>query len=101
VLLVAAAPIAAFVFNRRWPVAKTGMRALAVGLPQLAVAVILIRLDVWLEVRSGYLLAGSGEEAMSYGIGTVVAVVGGTILSLLVALAARHGARGRRRGERH
>lgn len=93
ILLLAAAPTVAALLNRRTPAATTALRALAVGAPQVPTAFGLVALDVWLEVRSGYLLAGSGEEAMAYGIGTLLGAVGGLVLALLVAVAAYLAAR--------
>jgi hypothetical protein len=93
VLLGAAAPTVAALVNRSAPAASSALRALAVGVPQVPTAMGLAALDVWLEVRSGYLLAGSGEEAMAYGIGTVVSAIGGLALMLLVAVAAYVAAR--------
>ena len=93
VLLLVAAPVVAGVLARRWrPVAGVA-QALLVGLPQLLAVLALVRLDVWLEVRSGYLLAGSGEEAMAYGIGTAVGAVAGAVLTVLVAAAVPLGVR--------
>jgi hypothetical protein len=77
VALLVAAPVTAYLINRRRAVATTVGRAALVGLPQLPLVVLLMVVDVWFDVRSGYLLAGSGEEAMSYGIGSVVASVFG------------------------
>ena len=93
VMLLAAAPSVAALVNRRTPAATTALRALVVGAPQLPTALGLVALDVWLEVRSGYLLAGSGEEAMAFGIGTILGAAGGLVLALLVAVAAHLGAR--------
>ena len=91
-LLLVTAPAIAWVLNSHDPRVAIGPRqVLLVGMPQLIVAVVMVRLDVWLEVRSGYLLAGSGEEAMAYGIGTVLGVIGGSVLAILVALSARVG----------
>ena len=75
--------------NRRRPFATDAPRALQSGLPQLPLAVGLVVLDVWLEVRTGYLLAGSGEEAMSYGIGGVLSAAVGLLVTMLVAVGAR------------
>lgn len=97
VALLVAAPVTAYLINRRRAVATTVGRAALVGLPQLPLVVLLMVVDVWFDVRSGYLLAGSGEEAMSYGIGSVVASVFGAILLVLVAVTARLGARRRPR----
>jgi hypothetical protein len=91
-LLVLAAPVTAALVNRWRPIATTGARAWLLGLPQLPLAVGLMRLDIWLDVRSGYLLAGSGEVEMALGWGTVMATVVGLLLTVLVAAAARFGA---------
>lgn len=90
--VLTAAPVVAHVVARRRPAVGAG-GALLVGLPQLPLVVALVMLDVSFDVRSGYLLAGSGEEAMSYGIGATVATVVGTVLAGLVALSSRWGAR--------
>lgn len=93
VVLAAAPATAAALANRRKPAATTIGRALAVGVPQWPLVVGLVLLDVWVDVRSGYLLAGSGEEAMSFGIGFVVAPVLGFMIAFIVTLAALVGAR--------
>jgi hypothetical protein len=72
-VLILAAPVTAALVNRRWPVATTTTRACLLGLPQLPLAIVLMRLDIWLDVRSGYLLAGSGEVEMALGWGTMMA----------------------------
>lgn len=90
--VLTAAPVVAHVVARRRPAVGAG-GALIVGLPQLPLVVALAMLDVWFDVRSGYLLAGSGEEAMSYGIGSTVATVVGSVLAGLVAVSSRWGAR--------
>lgn len=90
-VLALAAPLTAYAMNRRHPIGTDPARALGLAAPQLPLLVLLVSFDVWLDVRSGYLLAGSGEEAMSYGIGTTVAAVFGLIVVALVALAARWG----------
>ncbi len=89
--VLTAAPVVAHVVARRRPAVGAG-GAVLVGLPQLPLVVALVMLDVWFDVRSGYLLAGSGEEAMSYGIGATVATVVGTVLAGLVALSSWWGA---------
>ncbi len=90
--LILAAPVTAALVIRRWPVATTLARAFLVGLPQLPLAVVLLWLDVWLDVRSGYLLAGSGEVSMALGFGTVMAIGVGLVLTFLVSAAARFAA---------
>lgn len=92
-IVLVGAPITAFVMNRRVPVATDGLRSLLISVPQLPLVVGLMTIDVWLDVQSGYLLAGSGEEAMAYGLGTTVAGIFGLLLAILVAAAARFGAR--------
>ena len=92
VVLLLAAPVTALLINRRLPVATTAGRALLLGLPQLPLAIALMWLDIWLDIRSGYLLAGSGEVEMAYGYGTVMAAGVGLLLVLSVAVAARYGA---------
>lgn len=93
-LLLSAAPAAAFLLTRRrgWLLRETQLWM--VTLSQLVVTVALVRLDTWLEVRRGYLMAGSLEEAMSYGLGFVLSLAVGCVLAVLVALGA--GAGGRR-----
>ena len=87
-LLLLAAPLVAAWLNRSLRVALNARRGLVLAGTQLAVAAALVRLDVWLEVRSGYLLANSGEEAMAYGIGGVLSGVVGGALGALVVLGA-------------
>lgn len=87
-LLLLAAPLVAARLNRSLRVPLTASRAMVLAGTQLAVAVALVRLDAWLEVRSGYLLANSGEEAMAYGIGGVAGVLVGLVVGALVVLAA-------------
>ena len=89
--LALAGPLVAGLLSARRAVVTNAERALVVGSPQLLLAIGLMRLDVWLEVRRGYLMAGSGEEAMAYGIGGVLSVVLGLVLLVLVAVAARVG----------
>jgi hypothetical protein len=91
-LTVVAAPVVAYLMNQRRPVATNLCRALLVGLPQVPLCVALELFDVWLDVRSGYLLAGSGEVAMAVGYGSVFALGFGVVLAALVAAAARFGA---------
>jgi hypothetical protein len=93
VALLLAAPVVAYLANRRRPVAVDVTRAALVAMPQLPVVVALMAVDVWLDVQRGYLAAGSGEEAMSYGIGVTVSTVAGLVLVALVAGSARLGAR--------
>lgn len=100
VVLLLTAPVVAFLMNQRRPFATDSFRALQTGLPQLPLAVGLVVLDVWLEVRTGHLLAGSGEEAMSYGIGGFLSVALGSLLTTLVAVGARLGAHGPNSGRR-
>jgi hypothetical protein len=93
VALVLGPPLAAYIVSRRLGTRlSTGSYFLA-GLPQLPVLVLLAAASVWLDVRRGHLLADSGEEAMSYGIGMTVASIAGIALLILVAIAARLGAR--------
>lgn len=87
-----AAPLVAYVMNRRRPVATSLGRALLVGVPQVPLYVVLVLFDVWLDVRRGYLLADSGELAMALGFGSVFALVSGVVLAALVTAAARFGA---------
>jgi hypothetical protein len=92
VLLLVSAPIVALLVNRRWPAATNAARSIGVALPQLVVLP-MVWLDVWLDVQNGNLLRGSGEEAMSYGLGTLAGLVAGVILVVLVAFTSRLGAR--------
>jgi hypothetical protein len=87
--LLALAPVVAFVVNWHWPVATNADRALLVALPQVAVVLIMIRIGVWLDVRRGHLLQGSGEEEIAAGLGLLL----GTILVGLVGGAGRLGQR--------
>lgn len=91
-VIVVAAPMVAYLMNRRRPVATNLSRALLVGLPQVPLLVVLVLFDVWLDVRSGYLLTGSGEVDMAVGFGSVFALGLGVVLAALVAAAARFGA---------
>lgn len=91
-LLLSAAPVAAFILTRHRGRLSAAQQWI-VSLSQLAITVALVRLDTWLEVRSGYLLAGSSEVAMSYGIGLVLSLVAGSVLAFLVAVGAQTGGR--------
>ena len=91
-LLISAAPVVAYVVNRIRPTATDGNRAMWAGLPQVVTLPAMIRLDVWLDVRSGYYVAGSSEEAMAGGFGTMAGAVGGCVLMLLVARSGQAGA---------
>ena len=99
-LLLCAAPLAAVALNLLRPVATTKDRAVWLALPQIVVFVALVRVDVWLDVRSGYLLADSGEEAMAYGLGMIAALIAGVLVAGPTAAGARWGAHraARRRG---
>lgn len=88
-------PLAAFLAFRFFGCRLTFPKALLVGLPQLPLVVLLSTLAVWLDVQRGHLLAGSGSEAMSYGIGTIVSLVAGIVLMILVAAISWIGARTR------
>lgn len=91
--LFLAAPFAAYLASRLLGVALNFSSALLVGLPQLPLTILLSMAITWLAVHRGHLLAGSGEDAMSYVVGGILAFNAGTILLILVALAARIGAR--------
>lgn len=91
--LFLAAPLTAYLASRLLGVALNFSSSLLVGLPQLPLTLLLSMAITWLAVHRGHLLAGSGEDAMSYVIGGIVAFIAGTILLILVALAARIGAR--------
>jgi hypothetical protein len=93
VTLFLAGPLTAYIASRLFGSALDVTSSLLVGLPQLPLILLLSTASIWLDVRRGHLLAGSGEAAMSYGIGIIVAFVAGTILVILVAAAARLGAR--------
>jgi hypothetical protein len=97
VAVLLAGPVTAYLVGQRRQVAPTASLAFVVGLPQLPVVLVLMSIDVWLDVQRGYLLAGSGEEAMSYGIATTLGAAAGLLLVVLVALAARVGTARRRR----
>ena len=90
-LLLLTAPAVAWGLGRRGVPRKASGTVMLVGLTQVVTALILVRLDTWLEVRSGYLLAGSGEEAMSYGIGTSIGGIGGIVTAILVVYGAKFG----------
>lgn len=92
IVLVSGAPVTAALVNRRRPVATTQARGWLLGLPQLPLALGLMWLDVQLDVRSGYLLAESGEVEMALGLGSVMAVGVGLLLTVLVHAAALVGA---------
>jgi hypothetical protein len=93
--LIAAAPLAAYLVSRRVGAKLSVASSLLAGLPQLPLIVLLSTASIWLDVQRGHLIAGSGEEAMSYGIGTTVAILAGIVLLILVSAAALLG--GRRR----
>lgn len=97
VLMLLAPPLVAFLAARLCG-GSAARVSIWVGTPLPVLALLLVWLDVWLEVRSGYLLAGSGEEAMSYGIGTTMGVLCGGVLMVLVTVAARTGVVAGRRG---
>lgn len=86
--LLLAAPLSAYLASRHRGAALGIGPSLFVGLPQVPVIMLLSAAAVWLDVQRGHLLAGSGEEAMSYGIGMGAAFVAGIILLTLVAVAA-------------
>jgi len=85
-------PVAAHMISRRRPVATDLGRALLVGLPQVPLFVALMMFDVWLDIRNGYLLAGSGDVGMAVGLGTMVGLVAGVVLAGLVAVSTWLGA---------
>ncbi|MBA2754418.1 MAG: hypothetical protein H0U40_08150 [Chloroflexia bacterium] len=92
ILVIIGAPAVAFLVNWRWPAATDRDRATYAAIPQVFIPPAMVWLDVWLEVRSGYLLRDSGEEAMAYGIGLTLAAIAGVILMVLVGGAGRLGA---------
>lgn len=92
-VLLLAPPVTAYLASLRFGDGLHLTSYLLIGLPQLPLIMLLSTAAVWFDVQRGHLLAGSGEEAMSYGVGTAAAFVAGTILALLVAAAARLGAR--------
>lgn len=95
VLAVVLPPLVAYVVARRH-CGRPGAHAAALaGIPLPLLGVGLAALDAWLEVRSGYLLADSGEEAMAYGLGTILGTIYGLVLLVLVATAATLGVRNR------
>lgn len=91
--MLLAAPITVYLASRRLGGGLRPALFFLIGLPQLPLVILLSTAAIWLDVQRGHLLADSGEEAMSYGIGTVVAFVAGTVLALLVTAAAWLGAR--------
>ncbi|MDQ0820735.1 hypothetical protein QFZ79_003107 [Arthrobacter sp. V4I6] len=88
VAMLLAAPLTAYLGSRRLGIPLKIAPSFLVGLPQLPLLVLLSGASVWLDVQRGHLLAGSGEESMSYGIGTTAAFIAGIILLILVAAAA-------------
>ncbi|HEV2074362.1 MAG TPA: hypothetical protein VGR29_12050 [Thermomicrobiales bacterium] len=92
-VFVVSAPMVAFVVNWHWPAATNTNRAFLVALPQPVIVPLMLRFDVWLDLRGGYLLRDSGEEAMAYGIATVGGLLIGLILMILVAVGGQLGAR--------
>ena len=91
VLLLLAAPVVACLLNRRLRVPAGAARWLLVGVPQLLLLVALVRLDVWFDVRTGYLPPGSSEQAMAYGLSGVASLLGGALLVLLTEAGAHLG----------
>jgi hypothetical protein len=67
------------------------------GVPQAVLMVALVRVDIWLEERRGYLLAHSSEEAMAYGLGTTIGALIGLLLAVLVTAGALLGSCASRR----
>lgn len=96
VALVLAAPLTAYLVSRFRCARLTGKSSLLVGLPQIPVILLMSTAAIWFDVQRGHLLAGSGEEAMSYGIGTIVGTIIGIILMILVAVGAWIGARAKK-----
>lgn len=93
-VLLLAAPITAYVTNRRKAVATDALRSLVIAAPQVPLFALLVPVSVWIEVLKGNMRAGSSEVAMSLGISTpIVALFGLILVAPLVALAARLGAR--------
>lgn len=95
VALILAAPLSAYLVSRLVGTALSLSLSLLTGAPQVPLMVLLSAAAVWLDVQRGHLVAGSGEEAMSYGIGTTVAVAVGILLLIAVAVGTRLGARHR------
>lgn len=95
VALILAAPLTAYLVSRRLGPPLNVTSAFLVGLPQVPLFVLLSVASIWLDVQRGHLLAGSGEEAMSYGIGATVSAVAGIVLLILVSVAAKFGSRRR------
>lgn len=90
--VLGAAPLTAFLMNRRRPTATDRPRRLLTGLPQLPLLVLLTQVNLWVDVRSGYLPPGTSEHAMAYGFGTILSAFGGLLLWVLVGSAAGRGA---------
>ncbi|RJT82918.1 hypothetical protein D6T63_00165 [Arthrobacter cheniae] len=95
VALILAAPLSAYLVSRLRGIALSMALSLLAGLPQVPLMVLLSAAAIWLDVWRGHLLPGSGEEAMSYGIGTTVAFAVGILLLIAVAAGTRLGARPR------
>ncbi|MHA7156374.1 hypothetical protein [Arthrobacter sp. TMN-50] len=87
--------MSAYLVSRLKAIALSISLALLSGLPQVPLMVVLSTAAIWLDVQRGHLMAGSGEEAMSYGIGTAVAFAVGILLLIVVAAGTRLGARPR------
>ena len=85
-------PVVELLVNWRWPAATDSDRAMYAVTPQVFIPPAMVWLDVWLEVRSGYLLRDSGEEAMAYGYELTLVANAGVILMVLVGGAGRLGA---------
>ena len=90
-VLISAAPVTAALVNRRRPVAVTHPRSWLLGLPQLPLVLGLAWFDIWLDVRSGYLLPGY-EVEVALGFGTIMAAGFGLLLTVLVNAASVIGA---------
>lgn len=96
IALILAAPLTAYLVSRFRGITLSVFSSLLAGLPQLPLVLLMSTVAIWLDVQRGHLMAGSGEEAMSYGLGTSIAAIAGIILMILVAAAARMGARTRK-----
>lgn len=100
VALILAAPLSAYLVSRLIGIVLSISLSLLAGLPQVPLMVLLSTAGIWLDVQRGHLMPGSGEEAMSYGIGTTVAFAVGILLLIAVAAGTRLGARPRRTKKR-
>ena len=91
-LLGFSGPSAALIVNWFRPAATNKNRAAWAALPQVFIVPVMVWLNVWVDVQSGYLLRNSSEESMAYGAGITFGVIVGLVLLWLVGFAGRVGA---------